>query len=186
VTRSNGWIGRRRVDFIVKEKVMTEYYKYERGTESFWLNFGFTKDAAKVAANCFPEATYRRYCQLYFLGMGCEFRAKVASESDARLAAQTAPLSYRTDARHPAFWFEQGYDWDEMAARAVAANVMVKLQREAAPPPPPSKTDRIAEMTQALLLQGALQRQIEGPGNASQSEEPFDPDDYPRFRAAGR
>ena len=107
------------------------------------------------------------------------------------------PLAHRTDAKHPAFWLAQGCNFDEAAARAIAAYAMVKLQQEATPPPPqPPRPDRFAEVTQALLMQGAMQQRLEGPGSYddqyyddSQSQGPvrpqtesFDPHDSPRFR----
>ena len=115
-------------------------------------------------------------------------------------AHQTSP-KYRTDSKHPAFWIAQGYSFDEAASRAVTAISMIQLQHEAAPPPPPPpKPDRFADVAIALSMQAILARtpdrdantidaefddphsprKLEGPQQPPQ--EPFNPDDFPRFR----
>ena len=168
-------------------------FNTDRGRPSFWCDLGLDKAAADVASKCFPESWISWYRKLRYDDWGMRQKAEELAEDQADSTARHAPVAYRTDARHPAFWFAQGHDYDEMAARAIAANAMLKLQREAAPPPP--QRDRVAEVTQALLMQGAIQQRLEGPDSSddqdyhdpqprgpAQPQEPFNPDDYPRFQ----
>jgi hypothetical protein len=170
-------------------------YRSERGTVSFWLAVGLCENAARVAAKCFPEGWCSDF-ELYLSQKGYQAREKIRlAKWNAEQTVTEAPLSYRLDARHPAFWLEQGHEWDEAAARAVAANAMFKLNQPASPPPPP-QPDRFAEVAQALLIQAAAHQQLQGPDSGpdphaidvrSQTptpvqNEPFDPNDYPRFR----
>lgn len=157
----------------------------DRAQVSFWEDLGIDSHASWYASRCFPEAHLlcsKRVTYEYLLG-------RVADN------IKKAPMSCKTDPKNPAFWYMQGHDFDEMAARAIAAIAMVKLQREATPPPPP-QPDRFAEVAQALLMQGALQQRLEGPdsrddqyydapppqGPIQPQQEPFNPDDYPRFQ----
>ena len=162
----------------------------ERKVPSFWQELGFDEEAALLAANCFPEKHYYDYGGWSPLTEKDHLQTEKSARDVAEIYIGKAPLMYRTDAKHPVFWLTQGYDFDESFKKAVAAIAMVKLQQEANPPPPPPQRDNFAEVVQALLLQGAVQRQLEGPdrGNyqyhdSPQSQERFDPDDYPRFRA---
>ena len=163
-----------------------------RGKPHFWRELGLDDAAAEVAAKCFPESWNPWY------GRGLNYPPWYDKDKEAEDKADKtgryAPLAYRTDAKHPAYWFAQGCDYDEMAARSVAALAMVRLQQEAVPPPP--QTDRFAEVAQALLLQGEMQQRLEGPdsyddqyyddpqplGPVPPQREPFNPDDYPRFQ----
>ena len=124
---------------------MTDDYRPQRTTQSFWKELGLTPYAALVATECFPE---------YWLWL-CESRlnhqrdnrspedwrrcVERSAERRANATLCNASVDFRTDAKHPAFWYAQGYDdFDEIASRAVAACAMVQLQKEAIPPLPPS------------------------------------------------
>ena len=174
---------------------MATHNYYDRGTVSFWRQLGFDENAARAAAECFPEHWFSEYKKnpqsLHRLNPWIP-KEEEQAEKRALATASNAPLEYSTDARHPAFWLTQDCDFDEAIKKAVVAIAMVKLQREANPPPPPPQRDNFAEVAQALLLQGSVQPRLEGPGShggqcngVSPSQEPFDPNDYPRFRAAG-
>ena len=161
---------------------------HDRYKQDFWRKIGLDEDAALSAARCYPKFHLSGYGTPYQGIRWCNWAERQADE-----ALTEAMSVYTSDARHPAFWYAQGFDEDEMTRRAVAANAMVKLQREAAPPPP--QRDRVAEVTQALLMQGAIQQRLEGPDSSddqdyhdpqprgpAQPQEPFNPDDYPRFQ----
>lgn len=166
-------------------------YRQNRSDSAFWRELGFDEEAADTAAYCFPETYY------YYYGIGSphpeeEHRHMEHSCRQYALdSAAHAPLIYRTDAKHPVFWLTQGHDFDEAFKRSLAAIAMLKLQREGNPSPPPSERDNFREVAQALLMQGAVQRHLEGPDSHNDqsydvpSREPFHPDDYPRFRTGG-
>ena len=165
---------------------------HDQHTQEFWRKIGLDEDAALSAAQCYPKYHFSQYGEPY---LRPSWRSWIRyAERQADEALTKAISAYPSDARHPAFWYAQGFDEDEMTRRAVAANAMVKLQREAAPPPP--QRDRFAEVAQALLMQGAMQQRLEGPdscddqyyddpqprGPVQPKQEPFNPDDYPRFQ----
>lgn len=162
----------------------------ERSWPSFWRELGLNEKAALTAAQCFPEYWWTWYKNMSYSAYD-RLKRDERAEEEALATARKASIECRTDARHPAFWLTQGCDFDEAIKKAVAAVAMVRLQREATPPPPPQR-DNFAEVAQALLLQGSVQRRLEEPGghgdqcyDASSPQEPFDPNDYPRFRAGG-
>jgi len=174
---------------------MSGMYRDERGTEEFWQEVGLDNYAAWTAAKCFPESWIRSYEDASRRLPVSRVREweRNGAEREAIDQARKVPLEHRTNARHPAFWLEQGYDFDEAAARAVAANAMVQLQRDAAPPQQP-KPDRFLDVANALLMQATMQQRMEGPNDSydiidvqptpadQPRPEPFDPADYPRFR----
>lgn len=99
---------------------MSEAYSYERIGQSFWRDVGLDSEAAWWAIRCFPEfhnSTYMRgpYQNEYYTNYFNSFVEKAIAE------AERAPLAYRSDARHPAFWLLQGCNCNETARRAVAA-----------------------------------------------------------------
>ena len=168
----------------------------ERGTSSFWRDLGLDTKAAEAAANCFPEGMQNRSAsKRVYVENIASYYVENDSEESARRAARNMPVAYRMDPKHPAFWFEQGCSFDEMVRRVVLAITVEKMQKEAVPPPPPQR-DRFAEVAQVLLLQGAMQQSLEGPDSYDDQDyddpqprrpvppqqEPFNPDDYPRFQ----
>ena len=177
---------------------MADNFKDERAYEQFWIDLGLDSFAAKTAAQCYAE--HWRNDAFYSLShrkkeLGFEELIQRTAEWKANKHATEAPPIDRANARHPAFWIAQGYEIDEATMRAVAANAMVKLQRDAAPPPPPQpKPDRFLEVANALLMQATMQQRMEGPNDSydiidvqptpadQPRPEPFDPADYPRFR----
>jgi len=123
-----------------KEYVMIPECYESCHTREFWLELGMDYIAADNAAKCFPGNAnhYNRWA----LG---------TPEERARKAAQSVSQEYLSDPEHPAFWYAQGYDFDEMVRRAVAAIAMVRLQQEAAPPKP--RDDGFVDAVRALLMQ---------------------------------
>jgi hypothetical protein len=163
-----------------------------RSSLYFWKDLGFDHEAATAAHYCFPESfSAGRYVPSRKVVTEGQRWVNEQAEQLARDSVRKLPLVYRMDPLHPAFWIAQGCSFDEAAARAIAMHSIMEFQLAATPPPPPQR-DMFPEVVQALLMQGAMRRQLEGPDSrddqcydTSPSQEPFDPDDYPRFRTGG-
>ncbi len=118
---------------------MADDHRLQRGDPQFWEKLGLDRDAAKSAAWCFPEG---------------RLTAGPIHTGNEKLAYRhlTEAGEYATEAWHPAFWYAQGYDFDEMARRAVTVNVMLNLgeMANAQPQGPDSMADALlAPMSQS-------------------------------------
>ena len=188
---------------------MSEKFSFGRFDLRFWENLGFERDAAEKAALCFPEAweiclhgktreVMDRMVDIWFGRPWNYDRQKILEEQAARYAEEFA-CEYKYDPRHPAFWYFQGCDFDEMEHRATTAAGLVQLQREAAPPPP--KEDNVTAVMEALLMQeppvefdtlqtGQVdheQPHLLDPTPISTPEpKPFDADAFPRIETKRR
>ena len=193
---------------------MKDDFRNDRGRPGFWESLGLATEAAIAAAMCFPDGWhgliygFSGYKSVTWKDMGPLYdamRKTVNSgqggiydkEELARGYLRSEARKYRTYAWHPAFWYAQGYDFDEMASRAVAANARDNLTREANAPQ--DQPDHMPELLMALMASKPRQLPPPAPYNVIDADasyddqlppeqdvskhEPFDPD---RFRRIDR
>ncbi len=174
-------------------------YRFERAKISFWMNFGLDARAATAATLCFPQGWPPFMSsvdpnQLIFpRGLPNDFPilepvTKCPDKaSNAKLFMNKYAREYVTDPRHPAYWHEQGYDFDDMANKAVSVNAMLKVQERVDHPHEESERTTVAMQ----VLQTHHQEHVhihpqEDMQTVSDEKiddgEPFDPAEFPRYQ----